>query len=571
MIEDQNVDALQKVPTGIDGLDEITGGGLPKGRTTLICGSAGTGKTLLSMEFLVKGAVQFNEPGVFVCFEETPEKLIQNFSSLGYDLKDLSERKSISFIHIPIKPYELREAGEYDLEGLFTRIGHAIDSIGAKRIAIDAIDALFLGLSDTPTLQQEIRSLFGLYASLEDKGVTAIITGERGDKKLTRWGFEEYVSDCVILLEQRVVDKLMTRTMRIVKYRGTSHGTDEYPFLIDEKGLSVLPITSVKLEYEASYERISTGIKRLDTMLNGKGYMRGSSILVSGTAGSGKTSVAATLIYAASRRGERCLYMAFEESPALIIRNMRSIGIDLETPLKEGLLKFHAARPTLYCLEMHLVVIHKLVREFKPAIIVFDPISSFIDLGNIKEVKSMFMRLVDFIKMKKITVLFTDIINDAYKFEQSSTSISSLMDTWILLRNVETNGERNRLIDIIKYRGSTHSNQVREFVLTNQGIELADVYISTERVLTGAARVIQEARDKAQRILREKEIKRLESQLENKRNAFKTKIDAMNADFELEVMEVEKKIQELKVCEDVLRQDQMEMAKHRRADGYQEK
>ncbi len=571
MLEDQNVDTLQKVPTGIDGLDEITSGGLPKGRTTLLCGSAGTGKTLLSMEFLVKGAVQFNEPGVFVCFEETPEKLIQNFTSLGYDLKDLSERKSISFIHIPIKPDELRAVGEYDLEGLFASIGHAIDSIGAKRIAIDNIDALFLGLPDIPTLQQEIRRLFGLYASLESKGVTAIITGERGDTKLTRWGFEEYVSDCVILLEQRIVDKLMTRTMRIVKYRGTSHGSDEYPFLIDEKGLSILPVTAIKLEYEASYERVSTGIERLDTMLDGKGYIRGSSILVSGTGGSGKTSVASAFIYAAFRRGERCLFMAFEESPELIIRNMRSVGIDLEAPLKEGLLKFHAARPTLYGLEMHLVSMHKLVREFKPAIVVFDPMSSFITLGNTKEVKSMFTRLVDFLKMEKITVLFTDEITDAYNPEHSSNGTSSLMDTWILLRTVETNGERNRLINIIKCRGSAHSNQVREFILTNQGIELADAYIGTEEVLTGSSRLKQEARDKAQRILREQELKRLERQIENKRNTFKTKITVMNADFEAEVMELEEKIQKMKLGEDVLMQDQVEMATHRRADSSQEK
>lgn len=576
MIEDQNVNTLRKVPTGIDGFDEITCGGLPKGRTTLVCGSAGSGKTLFSMEFLVKGAVQFNEPGVFVCFEETPEKLIQNFTSLGYDLKSLSEQKLISFIHIPVKPHELREAGEYDLEGLFARIGHTIDSIGAKRIVIDTIDALFLGLPDTSALQQEIRRLFGLYAALESKEVTAIITGERitgagWDTKLTRWGFEEYVSDCVVSLKQIIADRLMTRTIWIVKYRGTPHGSDEYPFLIDEKGLSILPITSIKLEYEASYERVSTGIKRLDTMLEGKGYIRGSSILVSGTSGSGKTCVASAFIYAAFRRSERCLFMAFEESPELIIRNMSSVSIDLKTPLKQGLLKFHTARPTLYGPEMHLVTIYKLVREFKPSIVVFDPISSFIDLGNKKEFKSMFIRLIDFLKMKKITVLFTDLIHDAGNFVQSSVAVSSLMDTWILLQNVETNGERNRLITILKCRGSSHSNQVREFILTNQGIELKDAYIGHEKVLTGAARLTQEARDKAQKTLREQEIKDIERQLENKRKAFKAKIAAMNTDFEAEVMELEKKIQEIKLTEEVVRQDRMEIAKHRRADIIRKK
>jgi circadian clock protein KaiC len=495
--------SLPKTPTGIQGLDEITFGGLPKGRPTLICGSAGCGKTLLSMEFLIHGAMKYNEPGVFIAFEETEEDLRKNVASLGYDLEDLSNRKKLVIDYVHIERSEIEETGEYDLEGLFVRLGYAIDSIGAKRVVLDTIEAIFAGLPNPSILRAELRRLFRW---LKDKGVTAIITAERGDATLTRHGLEEYVSDCVVLLDHRVREQISTRRLHIIKYRGSMHGTNEYPFLIDEHGISVLPITSIGLKHKASAERISSGVERLDAMLGGKGYFRGTSILVSGTAGTGKSSLAAHFVDAACRRGERCAYFATEESPDLIVRNMRSIGIDLGPWIKKGLLRFDSTRPTFYGLEMHLLRMHKLVTETKARVVVVDPITSYISLGDPLEVKSMLTRLIDFFKGNQITALFTSLTEGDSALEQSEVGISSLMDTWILLRPIESNGERNRGIWILKSRGMAHSNQIREFLITNQGIDLIDVYLGAEGVLTGSARAAREAREKAEALRRRQDI-----------------------------------------------------------------
>ena len=364
---------MPKAPTGIQGLDEITGGGFPRGRPTLVCGSAGAGKTLLSAEFLVRGAMEYDEPGVFMAFEETAAELAQNVRSLGFDLEELEKRKKLAVDFVRIERSEIDETGDYDLEGLFIRLGAAIDSIGAKRVVLDTIENLFAGLQNQGILRAELRRLFRW---LKDRGLSAVITAERGEGALTRHGLEEYVSDCVILLDHRVTDQISTRRLRIVKYRGTSHGTNEYPFLIDEDGFSVLPVTSLGLEHQVSEERISSGVPRLDTMLGGQGFYRGTTILASGTAGTGKTSLAAHFVDAACERGERCLYFSFEESPAQLIRNMRSIGLNLEKWSKKGLVQFHSSRATFYGLEMHLAIIHKIVQEFEPKAVVFDPIGS---------------------------------------------------------------------------------------------------------------------------------------------------------------------------------------------------
>jgi circadian clock protein KaiC len=494
---------LPKTPTGIQGLDEITFGGLPKGRPTLVCGSAGCGKTLLSMEFLVHGATQFNEPGVFMAFEETEEDLRKNVTSLGYDLKDLSDRKTLVVDHVHIERSEIEETGEYDLEGLFVRLGYAIDSIGAKRVVIDTIEAIFASLPNPTILRAELRRLFRW---LKDKGVTAIITGERGDGTLTRQGLEEYVSDCVILLDHRTREQISTRRLQIVKYRGSTHGTNEYPFLIDEDGISVLPITSLDLQHKASSDRVSSGVPRLDTMLGGKGYFRGTSILVSGTAGTGKSSLAAHFVDAACRRGERCVYFATEESPDLIVRNMRSIGIDLGHWVKKKMLHFNATRPTFHGLEMHLLRMYKMATETHTRVVVVDPITSYTSLGDTLEVKSMLTRLIDFFKANQITAFFTSLTEAGSALDQSEVGISSLMDTWILLRSIESNGERNRGIWVLKSRGMNHSNQIREFVFTDHGIELHDVYISSEGMLTGTARAAQEAKEKAGALLHRQEL-----------------------------------------------------------------
>ncbi len=388
-----NGDILEKTPTGVDGLDEITGGGLPKGRPSLICGAAGCGKTIFAMEFIVKGA-EMGEPGVFVSFEETAEDIKKNFTSMNPNLNELISQNKISLDYVRIERSEIEETGEYDLEGLFIRLGYAIDSIGAKRIVLDTVEALFSGFSAEALLRAELRRLFGW---LKNKGVTAVITGESGEKTLTRYGLEEYVADCVILLNNPVVNKIATRNLRIVKYRGSSHGTNEYPFLLNKNGITVLPITSAGLDHHVSNEHISTGIERLDSMMDGKGFYKGSSVLVTGNAGTGKSSFAAQFVDAACRNGKKCIYLAFEESPEQIIRNMRSIGIDLEQWVDKGLLKFHATRPTLYGLEIHLVTIYQLVNEVIPDVVVMDPMSNLITIGSLADVKSMLTRLIDFL------------------------------------------------------------------------------------------------------------------------------------------------------------------------------
>jgi circadian clock protein KaiC len=556
--------SLPKTPTGIEGLDEITFGGLPKGRPTLICGSAGCGKTLLSMEFLVHGATHYDEPGVFMAFEETEEDLRKNVASLGYDLEDLSNRKKLVVDYVHIERSEIEETGEYDLEGLFVRLGYAIDSIGAKRVVLDTIESIFAGLPNPSILRAELRRLFRW---LKEKGVTAIVTGERGEGTLTRQGLEEYVSDCVILLDHRVKEQISTRRLQIIKYRGSTHGTNEYPFLIDESGISVLPITSVGLDHKASSERVSSGVDRLDTMLGGKGYYRGTSILVSGTAGTGKSSLAAHFVDAACRRGERCLYFATEESPDLIVRNMRSIGIDLSFWIKKGLVRFDATRPTFYGLEMHLLRMHKLITETKARVVVVDPITSYISLGDSLEVKSMLNRLIDFFKSCQITALFTSLTEGGSALEQSEVGISSLMDTWILLRPIESSGERNRGIWILKSRGMAHSNQLREFLITEHGIDLVDVYLGTGGVLTGTARAAQEAKEKAEALLREQEIERKQRNVERRSKALEARMAALRTQFEIEKEELEKEINEQKRREGVINENRAGMAVRRKADA----
>jgi len=474
----QQLKLLPKSPTGIPGLDEITGGGLPKGRPTLICGAAGCGKTLFAMEFLVNGAIEYGEPGVFVAFEENAEELAQNVASLGFGLKDLIKKKKVILDHIQIDRSEIAETGEYDLDGLFIRLGHAIDTIGAKRVVLDTIEVLFGALPNHTIVRAELQRLFRW---LKNRGVTAIITAERGEGTMTRFGLEEYVADCVILLDHRVVDQVSTRRLRIVKYRGTVHGTSEYPFLIGKNGISVLPITSLALDHKVSNKRISTGIKEIDNMLDGKGFYRGSSVLISGTAGTGKSSLVAAIVDAACSRGERCLYFAFEESTSQILRNMRSIGIDLAPHVKKGLLQFHVARPTQYGLEMHLVNMYDLINEYDPDVVVLDPITDFFAVGTQAEVKATITRIIDFLKTRQITGFFTSYTSEEEGADQSIVGVSSLIDAWISLRNLEINGERHRGLFILKSRGMPHSSQIRSFHLTDDGIKIGALDLAGRR------------------------------------------------------------------------------------------
>ena len=467
------ISALPKTPTGIEGLDEITLGGLPTGRTTLVCGSAGSGKTVLGMEFLVRGIVDHGEPGVFMAFEETERDLTQNVASFGYDLEKLQRENKLAIDHVFIERSEIEETGEYDLEGLFVRLGSAVDTIKAKRVVLDTIEVLFAGLKNQSIIRAELRRLFRW---LKDKGLTAIVTGERGDGMMTRYGLEEYVADCVILLDHRVTEQISTRRLRIVKYRGSLHGTDEYPFLMGEHGISVLPITSVGLTHAASSERISSGVPDLDKMLGGKGFFRGSSILVSGTAGTGKSSMALTFLKAACERGERALYFGFEESAEQVIRNKTSIGLELRPWVKRGLLHFHNVRPSALGLEAHLASIHQVIKQVNPKVVALDPITNFISVSNAGDIKSMLTRLLDFLKMQEITAMFTHLSTLGGGLESTDENVSSIMDAWLLLRDIEHEGYRSYALYVLKSRGMAHSHEMREFRLTDNGIRLGDIY-----------------------------------------------------------------------------------------------
>jgi circadian clock protein KaiC len=554
---------LPKCPTGIQGLDEITGGGLPRGRPTLVCGGAGCGKTLLAAEFLVRGAVQFNEPGVLMAFEETEAELKANVASLGFDLAGLVQRKKVVIDYVHIERSEVQESGEYDLEGLFVRLNYAIDSISAKRVVLDTLEALFASLPNEAILRAELRRLFRW---LKDKGVTAVITAERGRDQLTRHGLEEYVSDCVILLDHRVHDQIATRHMRVVKYRGALHGTNEFPFLIGAKGISVLPITSLGLNHKISSERIATGIPRLDAMLGGRGFFRGSSILLTGTPGTGKTIVSANFAHAAALRGERVLFFSFEESPNQIIRNMHSIGMHMEPLVRRGLLRFHSARPSLYGLEMHLATMFKEIAAFRPQVVIVDPITSLMDAGTDFESKGMVTRLIDYLKGGQVTSLFTSLTQGGHALQQSEMAMSSLMDSWLLLQDFEGNGERNRVLYVLKARGMAHSNQIREFLISDHGIDVVDAYIGPSGVLTGSARAAQTSREKAEALAGRQEAARRKRELERKRAALERQISGLRSEHEASAEELRRIDEQVGTQTRLLTTERTELGRLRHAD-----
>jgi circadian clock protein KaiC len=561
--EKGGVVGLAKCPTGIAGLDEITRGGLPQGRPTLVCGGAGGGKTLFAMEFLVHGAMEYDEPGVFIAFEETAEELVKNAESLGFNLDRLCKRKKLAIDYVHVERGEILETGEYDLEGLFIRIGYAIDSIGAKRIVLDTIEALFAGLSNDFLLRGELRRLFRW---LKEKGITAVITAERGTDTLTRQGLEEYVSDCVIVLDHRVLDQMATRRLRVVKYRGSSHGTNEYPFLIDDQGFSVLPVTGLNLEHRATSERLSSGIPELDVMLGGKGYFHGSTILISGTAGAGKTSVAAHFVDAACRRGERCSFFVFEESESQILRNMSSIGLDLKQWVKKGLLQVKASRPTMLGLEMHLVTMHKHIQRFKPHNVIMDPITDFEAVGTHGDAKAMLLRIVDFLKSRQITAVFTSLTSEDSVPGSTDVGISSLIDTWLLLRNLEQAGERNRGLYILKSRGMAHSNQVREFILTDHGAKLMDVALGPDGIVTGSARASQEALEASRAVARKQASEAKRRSLAHKRTALEARLRALQAEFDAEAQALEMEIEQERLREQHAHAERLRLAQSRTAE-----
>lgn len=551
---------LPKARTGITGFDEITFGGLPAGRPTLLCGGAGCGKTLLATSFLVNGARMFGEPGVLMAFEERSEDISANVASLGYDIDSLIADRKLVIDHVRIERSEIEESGDFDLEGLFVRLGYAIDTIGAKRVVLDTLESLFAGLSNEAILRAELRRLFGW---LKERGVTAIITAERGDGQLTRYGLEEYVSDCVVLLDNRVEDQITTRRLRVVKYRGSAHGTNEFPFLIDEQGVTVLPITSAGLQHKTSDEIISTGIPDLDAMLGRGGYYRGSSVLMSGLAGTGKTTFAAHFVDSRCKAGERCLYFAFEESPEQIIRNMRPIGVDLAPHIAAGLLRLEAARPTLYGLETHLARMYRDIEAFQPSSVVIDPISAF--RGPAGDVHAVLLRTVDLLKDHGITAIFTTLSSTAIPLDINDRSIASLMDTWLSLASIDANGEYNRVLHLLKSRGMGHSTQFREYVFGPQGVELIEPYVGPAGVLTGAARLAQEARERDEGRARAREVDRRRRTLQARREAVERQIAELRAALDQDSAEAEALIEQDAERERTIVQDRRTMGEKRGA------
>ncbi|WP_339035847.1 circadian clock protein KaiC [Bradyrhizobium symbiodeficiens] len=554
-------DGITKSATGIDGFDDLTLGGLPTGRPTLVCGSAGCGKTLFASTFLFNGAKIYDEPGVFVTFEERPVDIIANVDSLGFDLQTLIDQSKIHIEHIAIDPSEVAEIGDYDLEALFLRLEFAVDQIGAKRIVLDTIESLFSAFSNPAILRAEIRRLFDW---LKQKGLTAVITGERGDGTLTRQGLEEYVSDCVILLDHRVDNQISTRRLRIVKYRGTAHGTNEYPFLIDEDGFSVLPVSSLGLGHKVFEDRISTGVPDLDAMLTGGGFYRGSSILLTGVAGSGKSSLACMMADAACQRGERALYLSFEESEAQTVRNMKSIGTDLGKWLKSGQMRYIAARPTFYSLEMHLAIMLREINRFKPQLVVLDPISAFTDSADIAEVQAMLLRIVDYLKSNGITAVFTHLAS--VEQAQTDAGLSSIMDGWVLLLNREANGEFNRELYLLKARGISHSNQVREFVMSDSGIHLLEPYLGEDGALTGSARRNAEARARRAETERQAEVTRVQDHVTQRRRRALAQIETLNADIEADEAELKRLVTAEETYQQLSRESAAALARGRGLD-----
>ena len=556
------LEQLPKAPSGIQGLDEITGGGLPRGRPTLVCGGAGCGKTLFALEFLIRGATDHGEPGVFVSFEETEQEIAANVASLGFEIRRLEAQKKLFIDWVRVERSEIEETGEYDLEGLFVRIQHAIGQVGAKRIVLDTIESLFGALPNPGVLRSELSRLFRW---LKDHGLTAVITGERGDAGLTRQGLEEYVSDCVIFLDHRVNEQVSTRRLRVVKYRGSTHGTNEYPFLIDEDGISVLPITSLGLNHAASRERVTSGIARLDEMLGGKGFFRGSTVLVSGTAGTGKTSVSAGLARATCEAGERCLYFAFEESAAQLARNMRSVGIELDRHVRKGTLRLIAIRPNAQGLETHLLAIHKAVRAFDPAVVIMDPITNLIGNGATVDARQMVTRLIDFLKTRRVTALFTSLTAGGEGLEHTDIEVSSLVDTWLMLEVIRSGGERNRALTIIKSRGMPHSNQTVEYRITGRGLNILDTYVGPSGVLTGSARLAREAEDRALALSGEESVARQQALREVRRRAFERRLETMREEFTAEDADLELAIREETRRRERLDSDRLQTATSRHA------
>jgi circadian clock protein KaiC len=560
----QKARPIPKALTGIRGLDDVTNGGLPKGRPTLVCGAAGCGKTLLAMEFLFRGAAQLGEPGVFLAFEETKKKLISNAASLGFDLEGLVSRKMLALDYVHVDRSEIEETGEYDLGGLFARLEYHVKAVRAKRIVLDTIEVLFAGLKNEGIIRSELRRLFRW---IEDRGLTAVITAERGEGQLTRHGLEEYVSDCVIVLDHRVSEELSTRRLRILKYRGSSHGTNEYPFLIDEQGISVVPVTSLGLAHQAPTDVVASGVAELDVMLGGKGFFRGSTILVSGTAGTGKTSLAASFVRSSCERGESAVYFSLEESPQQILRNMNSVGIPLERWIRKGLLEIQASRPTMYGLEMHLANLYKHIENRDAKAVVVDPVTSLMTAGNAAETRSLLIRLIDLLKSRGITAFLTSLTAGGAAEEASDVGISSLIDTWIVLSDSRVSGERNRTLQIVKSRGMAHSNQVREFLLNNKGVRLRDVYLGEQGVLTGSARLAQEAIDRAKATGERLEAERQEIARVAEETALAAQISASQAKLQALANERERLSRVAVQREGQAERDRQEMAASRKSAG----
>ncbi|WP_240236172.1 circadian clock protein KaiC [Nocardioides sp. CFH 31398] len=521
---------LEKAATGIEGFDDITFGGLPRARATIVTGAAGSGKSMFGVEFLAQGARAYGEPGVLLSFEETADELVANAASIGVDLRAMADEGTLVVDSAAGDLDDLVQSGAFDLEGLLLRLAAAIDAVGARRVVLDTVETLFSTLPDETTVRREFARLLRW---LKERDLTVVVTAERGQQgRLTRHGIEEYVSDCVVVLDHRVEDEVATRRMRVAKYRGSPHGTNEFPFLISGRGLVVMPLHHDELT-EVSEERVSLGIPELDTMVGG-GVFRGSTIMISGSAGTGKTSIAACAADAACRRGEKALFLSFEEPSGQVVRNMRSIGLDLQHWIDKGLLVVQHMRPAITGLEAHLASLHMILDEHPAEVVVLDAVASLSRGVASYASASAVARDIAMLRLRGATTVLTALAG-THDDPHTDVSASSLVDAWLLVRNVENDGERNRLLMTIKNRGSFHSNQVREFLLTDDGPRLVDVFVGPDGVLTGSAREQQEARDASTEDARRRDQERRRASIERRREEVEAQIATLRRQLEDEL------------------------------------
>ena len=529
------------VSTGVKGLDDVLGGGIPQGHAMLLVGKPGTGKSILSMEYLLHGIELHKENGVYISFEESEKQIISNAASFGWKFEEMVKKNKLAISYIDMQPEQMRTVGDYDLSALILRVKGAIKKVNARRVVIDGINNLLSTFDDERIIRSD---LLRLIREIKEVNATIFITGERGHDSWSKMGFEEYLADGLMHLDNRTDGNYQTREIQVVKCRGINHYTGKSPFIINSEGMSIRPLITADFDYKVLKSRVSTGIADIDNMLGGKGLYRGSTVYITGPSGAGKTSISSSFANGACSRGERALFLAFEESSDQIIRNMKSIGLSLDKWVNEKLLYFYTARATTNSLEGHLDNIMTMVREVEPTCVVLDPISAFRPIANENETKLMLIRLNDYLRARKITTVFTALSSDGEYSEHADVQLSSIADTWIVVRIMDYKGERNNVMQLMKSRGMSHSRQMKEMYFTGNGLKLQNVYQGPEGVLTGAARIGQEKYEKLKEARNVIEIDKNRKKIERKKSLLEASIEALKHEYEEELEALHAAIEE---------------------------